>query len=381
MSYSALYDDDKILGELKRSRRVVEMSQKRLTNIQPGKTWTTYLASVEGALRGAGFWNDETYLLMGMTGMAFHFIVHDKACPSSVTVYNWPEEHFSMMDRIGIHSDIYQVYFDTNLNTFYQTQNDAICRIKESIDREIPVVVWAPTPILEFGLIDGYDDSDRVFFTKSSIEKNPDPLRYENLGRSQVPILFYQIVKEKVIVEPVKIYRESLRYGLSEWNKDFHISSHYASGRNAYGNLIATMDRRDFNGFGLGYLLAVYCDSKASIAKYLEHIMRNAPEFTGIEGACGLYLQISQHFRHICELIPFNIPEKIGERDEELPELYKSGKISGNPTQSVNEYISLSALQGKVDQANLPEALELIRRCSQLEERAMSMIEQALKNV
>ena len=61
-------------------------------NISYGMTWTSYVAGVYGALTGAGWWKDEVWKLMGMTGIAFHFIMHETCCPSSVTVYDWMAE-------------------------------------------------------------------------------------------------------------------------------------------------------------------------------------------------------------------------------------------------------------------------------------------------
>ena len=68
------------------------MSKKILGNISYGMTWTSYVAGVYGALTGAGWWKDEVWKLMGMTGIAFHFIMHETCCPSSVTVYDWMAE-------------------------------------------------------------------------------------------------------------------------------------------------------------------------------------------------------------------------------------------------------------------------------------------------
>ena len=89
------------------------MSGKNLENIINGCTWTSYMSGVYGVLNAAGMWKDDLYKLMGMTGMAFHFIVHKTCCPSSVTVYDWLAEQTAMMDRVGVHSDSYQAYYDS----------------------------------------------------------------------------------------------------------------------------------------------------------------------------------------------------------------------------------------------------------------------------
>ena len=108
------------------------MAYKQLQGIRMADNWTSYMAAVEGALRNAGLWDRETHNLMGMTGMGFQFIVHETCCPSSVTVYDWLDEHMTMMDRIGVHSQ--QAMGWMGMNTFALAQRDAIAAIKR-IDR------------------------------------------------------------------------------------------------------------------------------------------------------------------------------------------------------------------------------------------------------
>jgi predicted DNA-binding transcriptional regulator YafY len=308
-----------------------------------GMTWNSYIASVDGALRKVEWWQDEIYKLMGMTGMAFHFIVHETACPSSVTVYDWGMEHFTMLDRIGVHSEIVLVFRDPRLNTFHMIQEDALAKIKASIARGVPAITWAPTGLLEFGLIDGYDDGDEVLFVQDCLNSDPDPLSYGNLGISEVPYLFVQILKGRVEIDPEKIYRDSLEYGLREWNKEQHSTPGYACGRKAYANLISTLERGDYDPFGLAYNLNVYADSKACIAKYLEYVAARSGELKGLEGTIDLYRQVAANYQEITRLVPFTGP---------------GGQA--------------------FDPGKAPAVLALVRQCCDLEERAMAEIEKAL---
>lgn len=319
------------------------MGKKVLENIQMGQTHTTYIASVDGVLRNAGLWKEETWKLMGMTGMAFRFIVHQQACPSSVTIYDWVHEHFAIMDQIGVHSEIYQVYNDLKLNTFATVQENAIQRIKASIDKGIGVVVWAPTPILEFGIIKGYDDEDQVFIVEDCSRSATDPLLYVNLGKSDVPYLSYQLFLDRIEVDPEKIFRDSLDFAVQEWKKEFQVNPSYGSGRKAYDNLISTLEKGDFNEFGLTYLLMVYNDSKACIARYLDFLNRESKEINGLEQAVQIYQKISEKFSRMAELIPF--------------------------TMSKPEQLS---------RANISEVSKLVKECQDLEQQAMKMIEEVL---
>lgn len=319
------------------------MVRNVLENVSMGKTWTTYIGSIDAVLRGAGLWNEDPFLLMGMTGMAFHFIVHETLCPSSVTVYNWAEEHFAMMDRIGIHTDTYHFFNDRPMNTFHQIQADAIRRIKASIDQGKAVVMWAPTPLLEFGVVYGYDDEDRVFFVKDCVNPDPDPLLYENLGRSEVPILSYQIVREKVTVDPEKIYRESLAFGVSEWNKPQHTAPRYASGRKGYENISTALEKGNFNPFGLTYCLHVYADSKNDAAQYLTHVAKTSRRLRGLGEAAEIYQGIAHSLAQLTEAIPFRLPGQV-----------------------------------KLDNAQVQEALHVFKGCAVWEDKAMASIAKVL---
>ncbi len=318
------------------------MARKVLENISMGMSWTTYIGSVHGVLKGAGLWNDSVELLMGMTGMAFHFIVHSQTCPSSVTVYDWMPEHYLMMDRIGIYSESTLIENSGNLNTFDKARAMAVSCIKESIDKGIGVVVWAPTPVLEFGIINGYDDEDEVFFVIDCMKKNPDPLMYSNLGKSEVPILFLQRFYVRVNVDPEKIFRDSLHFGVYQWERGANIPM-YASGRGGYLNLINAIEKKDFNPFGLVYLLAVYADSKRNIDTYLKYIISRSGYLKGLDEASDTYTVIKDKYNELTELAPFRGPG-----------------------------------QGELNDKNIKPVLKLIKECLDLEEKAMGIIKISL---
>ena len=322
------------------------MNKKILENIQPGMTWTSYISGVYGALTGAGLWKDEAWKLMGMTGMAFHFIMHKNCCPSSVTVYDWMAEHTAMMDRIGIHSDFYQTYYDSKSGTFPLRQKDAVRRFKESIDRGVSAVVWAPTRILEFGVIHGYDDDDGVFHVFDCTCKDVDPLLYSNLGKSDVPILAYQIFKDRVEVDPEQVYRDSLRFAAGEWEKDFHISPDYASGKKAYDYLLRSIEDGTFDSFGLAYCIAVYSDAKSCIARYLDFLSAQSAGLKVLDKAALLYGSIAEKYKTMQELFPF------------------SGENGSGCT---------------ADRGNAPALLKLAQECAGLEAQAMSIIKASLQ--
>jgi predicted DNA-binding transcriptional regulator YafY len=284
-----------------------EMAKKIIEGAAMTHTWTSYVAAAEGCLRAAGLWQDETWKLMGLTGMGFHFIVHKELCPSSVTVYDWNGEHQDCMDRIGILTDTFSMVDDGKHNTLRDAQERAVEKIKESIGRGIPALVWAPTPILEFGIIKGYDDTDGVFFVEQCSGQPADPLLFENLGKSEVPILFYQIFLKKVPVDESQAIRQSLKFGLSEWEKEYHVSpDYYASGMKGYANFIGALEKGVLNEFGLGYLAVVYADSKNALMRYLDWVAVKPDAVKSMKNAATLYHKICEAWAEIAKLAPFS---------------------------------------------------------------------------
>lgn len=70
--------------------------------------WMSYVGAVQGILNGAGMGPWEYWHLMGATGMAFHMVMHEQCCISSVTVYDWMNTHLAALSRIGVLSEVHE---------------------------------------------------------------------------------------------------------------------------------------------------------------------------------------------------------------------------------------------------------------------------------
>lgn len=324
------------------------MTKKLLDGIRmPGEIRSTYLASVAGILKAGHLWSGESFMLAGMTGMAFHFIVHEQICPSSITLYDWQAEHFTMLDQIGIHSEGFNYVYNAELNTYKKQQERAIQRIKESIDHGLGVVVWAPNPTPEFGMITGYDDGDQVFFVQDYTNRaEPDPLLYINLGRSEVSVLYYQIILGKVDVPIEKIFSTSLRYGVNQWEKEYHFHPHYRMGRKGYENLILALENNLADSFGLAYLIYSYSQSKEYLAQYLDFITHNSELFKNLKDAATLFQEVAYKYKQMEMLAPFlglQI-EKISKNRDEILMLVKDSFALENQAMGIIRDLTCKSL-------------------------------------
>jgi hypothetical protein len=281
--------------------------EEKLQGISMGNSWTTYMASAYGVMKAAGLWEEDISMLMGKTGMAFHFIVHEMGCPSSVTVYDWYTTHFNMMDIIGVYTDSFCVYNRNGMNTYAQARDEAASKIKASIDSGKGVVVWAPTAIPEFGIITGYSDEDRVFFVVDCMSGDPDPLLYDNLGRSEVPFLYIQCFHSRLPVDEEKVFRDSLQTGLYSY---YHltVSPQYASGPRAYDNLINALEQGESDGFGISYIINVYADAKHHCAEYLDYIAKHSNSLDNMDEPAACCRRAADYFKEMVEFVPFRGP-------------------------------------------------------------------------
>jgi hypothetical protein len=280
------------------------MNKKYLKNVEKINMWNSFMGAVKSVLKYKSFDDISNFELLGISGRAFDFVIGTKCDAGGVTVYDWGSEHFHQLDRVGIYSD-FKLNFNNDLNTYRYLQNDCISLIKNYIDKDTPVIIWAPTDILEFGIINGYDDEDEVFFAKDVANDDPDPLLYKNLGFSLVPYLYICFIKDFIKIDNEKAYRTSLAYGVREWNKKFHISKYYSKGLKAYDNLMFSIKEGDFDRFGFKYCLSVYNESKRAIYDYLNYLREKSSSLNISSEVIEIFLEVSSIFSELVLEYPF----------------------------------------------------------------------------
>lgn len=205
------------------------------------------------------------------------------------------------------------------LNTQAELVTDTIRKIKESLDRCVGVVIWAPTPILEFGIVRGYDNDERLFHVIDCADEDPDPLLFDNIGRADVPIVYIQRFFTRRDTDAEKLIRDSLSFGLALWNAE-HNDRRYAYGAKAYDNLTGSLAKGDYNPFGLTYVINVYADMKRALASFMKSIVTTGL-FKSIGKAEELYAHIASLFGDMTAIAPFTGARQVAFDKKRAPEL------------------------------------------------------------
>jgi hypothetical protein len=291
--------------------------------------------------------------MMGMTGIGFHFIVHEECCPSSVTVYDWMSEHQQAMARIGVFAELNMA--EPGTPTYDAARRHTIHRIRESIDRGVGAILWG-VDTGEFGVAYGYDDDDQVLLVSGVASAGgetgeSDPILYDNVGLTfgGAPILFCQTPIEAMPFDLDSTSRQSLAFYVEQMEKTTHVAPAYHSGLLAYDAWIRAMKTGKFNPFGLRYIAAVYADAKAHTAEYIESLSKEWDTSREMQDAAGAAKQLAKAFSQILD-------------DLEQPSC--GPEALGNP----------------VSPAQAASLIPLLERARALEQRQVGLVKQAIRN-
>jgi len=288
-----------------KEEKEASMHRVQLNQIEFGPSWLSYAGATYGVLKALGYWDEPIHHFIGKTGIGFHFVIQDRVGASGPTVYDWGSRHYEWLDRVGVANRQFNLYYQRDLNTFSLAQKSAVTEIKRSLEKGVGVVVWAPTKILEFGIITGFDDEDGVFFVKDCASSDPDPLKYDNLGLSDVPYLYYQLVEGRVDVSEPKMIMEAVRRGVAEWNQETAYYPFYNTGRKAYLSLIKALESEAYDSFGLSYCLSVYACLKSALFRFLSSLPPSMKNGGGLSEAGEHYRGVMACFEKARDLHPF----------------------------------------------------------------------------
>lgn len=286
------------------ARGIQKMSENRKeTNARFTSTWMSYVGALHGVLSGAGMTEFNYAQLMGLTGLAYHFNLHEALCVSSVTVYDWMGLHHQATERMGILSEHFVAHPGSPV--YDAAARRGVARIKEAIDQGIGAVVWGINTG-EFGVAYGYDDADGVLLCDGigGVDATK-PVLYENLGRTfeGAPLLYYQIPLEKVEVDRDQMFRASLEAYVRMMESPIQYEPAYRRGLAAYDQWARAVLRDDCSQSGLRYNTVVYADAKACGASYMRYLAETWKGVDNLPAIADAFERVSEQFAAILKVI------------------------------------------------------------------------------
>lgn len=149
---------------------------------------TGYLFSFAKSLSAAvkkSPWNELSEDIVATSGFAFRMWLNPELCPSAMSIWQFDRQPEWLLNG-GLETTFSSCLWQPE-DVLNQGRLDTLPKIKESIDRGIPVVAW-DIGVLEWGLITGYDVETEKFATLS-ITGNTDDMDYAKLGNREMPML------------------------------------------------------------------------------------------------------------------------------------------------------------------------------------------------
>jgi hypothetical protein len=314
------------------------MSIKKLEGIELVNESRPYIDCLYSVLTASSGFIGPKYMLSGMTGFAFIFTAHRDAIIASTEMYELKTAAWNALNILGYYSETYDGLKDDV--TFPLYQRKAVIRIRESVDRGMAVIVWAPD-IMDFAVIYGYDDEDGVFYFKDRFGRNEGILLYSNLGKVQAAYWLCHIIGDRVEKDIKDIYIDSLGYAVDYWEipyaNEIEMRKEVASGRKAYEYLIDAMSRDTFNELGAGKIIYYNIISKNETCLYMKNACEEFPE---LYPAYLKYYELNEIYKDIKKLLPpYPVPgiKFKFERKNNLPGIIENlHKASSTEDEAVN---------------------------------------------
>lgn len=177
--------------------------------------------------------------IVASSGFAFRMWIAADLCPSETSIWDFGRQpEWIRSGGLAV----------THINCCWQPENvlndarnDALPKIKESIDRGIPVVAW-DIGVPEWGLITGYDDETQKFATLC-INGAADEMDYSSLGNREMPMLNIVILTERTDKTQADIIADTK--ALAKTHLSGGESCENAQGLAAYECLIEILERED----------------------------------------------------------------------------------------------------------------------------------------
>jgi hypothetical protein len=260
-----------------------------------------YVDAMYSVLAHTGWFHAPKHMLAGMTALGFRFTVHRRLAGESKTAYNWHAEHFLAADFIGITTS--QKAGFSFAATFPSYQHYAVDAIRESIDRGIGAVFWRDA----FVVACGYDDGLGVLYYAGGLGGSGDlddasvqSLPYDEFGKNDSPYWYYQVYEDRVELDPVAIYKESLMQAIYRWEAHDPLlpEEDYACGQHAYTALEEAFRGGSLDLAEAGCVIRYYSGCKREMMLYTRTLRDLWP---GMDGVAEAYSALSAAFDQMAE--------------------------------------------------------------------------------
>ncbi|WP_152395046.1 cysteine peptidase family C39 domain-containing protein [Paenibacillus guangzhouensis] len=246
-----------------------------------------YIDALHQILAGQGWMTCPKSMLAGMTAASFRFTVDRRLTAESTSAYNWMAEHFVSADLLGLTTSQDAGFCFTSTFPIYRKQ--ALRDIRRSLDRGMPCILWHD----QFVVATGYDDTSEILFLSDGQTAGDIPLPFDQFGRGQSPYWYYQILEDRIALDEIEVYRESLVQAIFKWEThDLMLpEADYACGKAAHDAVIHAFRIGDYDPIGASEVLAYYADSKRDILEYVTALERYWPE---LHAATTSYRTVAQ---------------------------------------------------------------------------------------
>lgn len=144
--------------------------------------------------------------IVATSGFAFRMWVNPELCPSAMSIWDFGRQPTWILNG-GLETSFMNCCWQPD-NVLNQAREDTLPKIRDSIDRGIPVVAW-DIGVLEWGLLIGYDDEKEKFATLS-VTGSADDMEYSKLGNREMPMLNVVTIAGKTDKKQEDIIKDTL---------------------------------------------------------------------------------------------------------------------------------------------------------------------------
>lgn len=231
------------------------------------RTWTSAAQSVYAMLQYTDKRSLSLVDVMGFTGLAFRINIDARDVNvAAPTGWQWQQVLPEGLLRLGVKSRCLGQPNHTSPTP--EELVEAIVFIKDSINRQVPVVGW-DLFVGEFGIIHGYDDEKKVFLAKDVSKEGELP--YEQLGRNEGTELFILRMEDSNPID----FRNSLHQALqsavdhARQARPELESRHFRHGLNAYDAWMEVFHRKEVDPFGNSYCTSIVRCAREYAVRFL----------------------------------------------------------------------------------------------------------------